>query len=266
MYYNLLFPNFTFAHKFDETPSKNGEFEYHVHMIYEILFFIRGRASFVIENRRFELRPGDLLFIPPGQHHNINLDYSTPYERYVLKFPEYAVPESLLPTAKTKFGSYKIEDAALLNFFSEMDAHVQRYKGKDLCGLLTCKLNEILYYFCHENAPHEFEIYNENMTELINYINQNIAGRLTLEEISKRFHYSKSYICKEFRSCMKAPIMRYIRTKKILMAESLIKSGKKPNDIFEQCGFSDYSTFFRAYKKLLGKAPSRKTPDKFSRL
>ena len=262
MFFNLTFPNFNFAHKLDNAPIKNEEFEDHFHMIYEILFFIRGDAEFLIENKTCPIVPGDILFITPGKHHNINVNPSVPYERYVVKFPEYEIPKQLLPTMKAKEGCYTTEGTIIPLLFKRFDEHVENYHGIDQCGLLKCVLREILYFLCNENKQHESEIYNENLIEILDYINENIAKKITLDDICKYFHYSKSYICKEFQLCMNVPIMQYIRTKKILLADSLIRSGVKPVDIFEQCGFSDYSTFFRAYKKLLGRAPSIVTKKK----
>lgn len=258
MFFNLTYPNFNFAHKFDERPIPNDEFEDHFHMIYEILLFIRGDAEFIIENKKFSLKPGDLLYITPGQHHSINVNEKVPYERYVVKFPEYEVPKQILSLIRNKAGCYSTENTDIPALFDRIDAHVEKYHGIDQCGLLRCVLREILYYSCSESKPYEYEVYNENMIEVLNYINENVAKKITLSDICTHFHYSKSYICKEFQECMKVPIMQYVRTKKILLADSLIKSGVKPVEIFEQCGFSDYSTFFRAYKKLLGKAPSVK--------
>lgn len=260
MLFNLTYPNLNFAHKSDEHPIKNEEFEDHFHMIFEILLFIKGDAEFIIENKKFIPNPGDILFIPQGQHHNINIGENKPYERYVLKFPEYEIPNQLISILKTKCGCYSTDDTPIENIFTRLDSYVEHYDGVDLCGLLKCLLKEILYFSCSkESKQHEFEVYKENMIEVISYINENISNKICLEDICNHFHYSKSFICKEFQDCMDTPIMQYVRTKKILLAESLIKNGLKPVDIFEQCGFSDYSTFFRAYKKLLGKAPSSQT-------
>ena len=258
MYFNLTYPNFNFAHKFDVRPVKNDEFKDHFHMIYEILLFIKGDAEFIIENKKFALNPGDLLYITPGQHHNINVNENVPYERYVIKFPEYEIPSKLLALIRSKGGCYSTNGTNIPELFARFDAHVNEYHGTDQCGLLKCVLREILYYSCSESKPYESEVYNENMIGVLDYINENIAKKITLNDICAHFHYSKSYICREFLECMEVPVMQYIRTKKILLADSLIKTGIKPVDIFTQCGFSDYSSFFRAYKKVLDKSPSDK--------
>ena len=40
------------------------------------------------------------------------------------------------------------------------------------------------------------------------------------------------------------------------LAYKLMKSGKKPYDIYQACGFSDYATFYRNYKLHFGHIPS----------
>ena len=55
---------------------------------------------------------------------------------------------------------------------------------------------------------------------------------------------------------MNVPLMRYIRTRKILYADSLIKRGMKPMDAFNRSGFTEYTSFYRAYKQILGHSPS----------
>ena len=55
---------------------------------------------------------------------------------------------------------------------------------------------------------------------------------------------------------MKIGLMEYIKRKKILLAGELIASGTKPTAAAQKLGFAEYSTFFRLYKKYLGKTPS----------
>ena len=49
---------------------------------------------------------------------------------------------------------------------------------------------------------------------------------------------------------------QYILEKRILAARNLILTGSPATVASVECGFKDYSTFSRAYKKLLGQIPS----------
>lgn len=257
MIFDLNYSDINFAHKLDEKPTKSQDYNYHYHTVYEILLLLEGDVEFVHETRRYSLEKGDLVFVKPGQSHNINFKSFTPYERYVLKFPETEIPEDLLAAIKNKDGCYSVKNSHLFELFSRMDDHIMHYGGQHLCELNKCVLREILYYFCAgEETAATLLSYNKTVTSLVEYIDNHIAEIITVNDICSHFHYSKSYIYQIFLEEMKVPIMRYIRTRKILYADSMIKRGVKPMDAFSRSGFSEYTSFYRAYKQIIGHSPS----------
>ena len=56
---------------------------------------------------------------------------------------------------------------------------------------------------------------------------------------------------------MKVSIISYIRGKKVMAAHALIQNGMKPNEAATAMGFTEYSTFYRDYRQLLGGSPSK---------
>ena len=50
-------------------------------------------------------------------------------------------------------------------------------------------------------------------------------------------------------------IGNYISSKRLLLAKELILSGMPATQACFDCGYKDYSTFSRAYKKNFGKSP-----------
>ena len=57
----------------------------HYHEFYEIFLFVSGNVDYVVHDKMFRLKPGDLLVIPPAvMHHPIFRDFDIPYERFVL--------------------------------------------------------------------------------------------------------------------------------------------------------------------------------------
>lgn len=258
MTYNLIYPNLNFAHKKEKGPHYEEVFEKHFHLIYELLFFVSGNVDLVLENKIYHLKPNDLVLIKPGQHHYVIPQSEEIYERYVIKFPEYVIPNELLEIIKNKPTLTSISDTTIINLFASLDEHYLSYKGQHLNLILENVLKMILSYFSslEESEKNKGNIYSQKMNKVINYINENLAEPLMIEDICKHFHYSKSYIVKEFKASLGVPIKQYIITKKILLAESLISKGNKPTEIYNKCGFEDYSTFYRNYIKIVGKAPS----------
>lgn len=41
------------------------------------------------------------------------------------------------------------------------------------------------------------------------------------------------------------------------MAQDLLAKGHTPNEVYSTCGFQEYSTFYRAYKRHFGVSPSK---------
>ncbi len=105
-------------------------------------------------------------------------------------------------------------------------------------------------HICYESVLH-VEGYDDLVDAIIRYVNKNINEQITLKSLAERFHYSTSHVNIEFKRKMKVPIMQYIRSKKILAAHQMILDGAKKSDAAEKLGFETYSTFYRAYKRML---------------
>ena len=212
----------------------------------------------MLENKLYHLGVGDMIFIQPGQHHVVYPNPKRKYERFVIKFPEEMISSSILEDLKQKPVTTTIKKSVLPELFYRLDWHYQNYKGNDIENIMLNVLNEILSYFLvldKETEKKEINYLNKNMEEVVEYINNNIEKDITIKDICEQFHYSRSYICKEFTRCLQVPIKQYIRTKKILYANSLIQSGMKPTEVYSLCGYNEYSTFYRNYLSIMGKAP-----------
>ena len=97
---------------------------------------------------------------------------------------------------------------------------------------------------------------------LVDYIQAHIKEDLTLAKLIENLHYSGSYLSNLFKKEMHCSLMKYIKTKKIILAQIMIREGKKAVDVCEELKFNDYSTFYRTYVKVLGVSPIL---DKFDR-
>lgn len=262
MIFKYKYSDLYYAHKIDAPALWSSATGEHFHTVYEIVFFMSGNAEFAVEDKRYTLAPGSLMLVRPGLLHNINLLSDDCYERYVIRFSEYLIPNDLLATVSRLTGCYNVLDTPIPALFSRLDEHIQNIgDDKDVLKMLfRCVLTEIIVYFCRiggkQNAS--VDLLKGDMAAVLEYINKNIDKPLCLEDICKEFHYSKSYVCREFSQNMGVAIMAYVRSKKVMYADALLKSGMKPTEVSERCGFSDYSTFYRMYKKLMGKPPSAK--------
>ena len=74
-----------FKHEISENLPRNA-YSMQTHSVYELLYYMDGDATYVIEDRKYKLRKGDLVLIRPLQYHFILIDEPRRYERYDILF------------------------------------------------------------------------------------------------------------------------------------------------------------------------------------
>lgn len=94
------------------------------------------------------------------------------------------------------------------------------------------------------------------------YIEKNIAGHLTLDDIAAKVFVSPCYLSRAFKKSRGIGFSSYITSRKISVAKSLLQfSDLKVNTIALELSWQDANYFCRIFKKETGIAPSdfRKT-------
>ena len=107
---------------------------------------------------------------------------------------------------------------------------------------------------------------NPTVEEIVRYLNAHLSESITLDDLSARFFISKYYLNTVFKKYTGTTVMNYVTHKRLAAARQSIRRGTPPTDAAQECGFGDYSAFFRAYKKLYAQPPSRTAPVSYTHL
>ena len=92
--------------------------------------------------------------------------------------------------------------------------------------------------------------------EILRYINEHLTERLTLEGLADKFYMSKNHLTAIFKRAAGTTVARYILYKRMTIARKELAEGTPAAEAAIKAGFGDYSSFFRAYRKMFGCAPS----------
>ncbi|GCD10110.1 hypothetical protein Ctaglu_17330 [Clostridium tagluense] len=99
--------------------------------------------------------------------------------------------------------------------------------------------------------------YDPRIEDILSFLNSNLDKHLSIGMLSKVFYLNKYYLMHLFKEETGYTIYNYIQKKRIIKASDLIKSGMQTGEVCGQCGFGDYSSFVRAFKKEFGLSPKQ---------
>lgn len=252
--------NFYFLYLRELAETGMTNYKWHEHSFYELLLLSEGEYEYVIENRRYVMKKGDVLLIKPGTHHFGRRVIKSPISLYCIGFsPEHMECGRLAEGIFNKGEHFSLPDDSPIQKIlcaAKCKLDISRNNAsqfiKSVCESTLLILDDVDMKITHEERT------NESVQKIIDYVNKNLASISTLEDISTAIFFSSSYVRCVFKKEMGIGIMQYVRNKKVLLAERLIKSGRKPTDIYTECGFSNYTSFYRAYSAYYGASPKQR--------
>ena len=243
--------------KFAKGVSSMKGWEFHPYN--EIIYFFGESAYLFSETVSTVIKPDTLIIIPKETYHQLNIiGKEDEYERCVLHF--YDIPEACGLIKKTLKELYITETNEGLDFLFYKLKKIADTKDKENTGeILKALLILILNELKSESVVHKIAPgVNSIVQKSVLFIAENIGEDLSINRISKQLNISESLLSHIFKDEMNISIHKYILKKRLITAFEKISSGCPATVAAAECGFSEYSNFYRQYKKAFGFSPSAK--------
>lgn len=245
----------------------------HSHNYFEIYMYIRGEAQLVLNNHIFPVKKGDVVIIPPYYIHSlIPSQENTPYERMFVyitetcmnsfQFNEFSLLKPIIDTVKQGRFHYHITKQADYDRITYAIDQIAASKSRDFYGKemmnrsyliqLFTTINNYIVKAHGEKREHET---TSLVSQVIAYLNENFRKDITLDHLCDYFYTNRQTLTRLFKDYTTMTIHNYITIARITQAKQLIHQGILPSKIHTQCGFNDYTTFYRAFKKVEGITP-----------
>ena len=261
--------NFKIFHLVDKGMTPIG---FHFHDFHKILLLMKGNVSYCVEGRTYDLQADDIVFVPAGEVHRPVLHDTAIYERIIIYI------------SKDYLNTYRTDNYDLVQCLIEAhqkQSHVLRVPafGTTKLGQIVRELeqsldsNEYANELYHNLLFLEFMIQlnrvaihdgieylsnsssNKKMIDVIDYLNEHLTDDLSIDFLAETFYLSRYHLMHAFKEETGYTIGNYLSTKRLLLARDRIRQGEPITNVCYECGFRNYSTFSRAYKKNFGCSP-----------
>ena len=236
---------------------ERAKFHTHFHDFYEILILVEGEIDTITKNKTQHLVSNELIIVPPNSYHLVIAPNSV-YKRIIMHFK---IDDNYLDIVQkingiTYFSSSNCP--ALLKFINRFVSHYENLPIEQFNMLAEGLITELILLICNnfkQSFPQASNL-KPFTRALLEYIDEHITEKITLKSLAKQFNLAPNYISYFFKDEMHIPIITYIKDKQLTHVHSELKSGKPPTQVFYKYGFTNYSNFFRIYKKTFGHSPS----------
>ena len=239
----------------------NGD---HCHDKYEITYILTASGRYIIEGSEHKVNRGNLLFISPVVYHKVDIDDTSPLEMYSIHFSKVALSDkvaSMLDQITDGDNSrgivypHTLISDELVRAFERFSTAV-RLGQTEADAYMQAILTEIIILLSASEGERINQAGEELGARVARYLNANIERNISLDRLARRFFVSKYHLCRAFKSYSGTSVHSYVNYKRIIHAKGLIESGLTASKAAERVGFGDYSAFYRAYLKVVGKSPT----------
>ena len=251
--------------------NRHEEVPYHYHTFHKIILLLAGRADYAIEGERYSLSPGDYVLVGRGSIHRPIVARGDFYERAILYIsPEYlqklSCPDGDLENCflRSQEGFHYVYHAGAGDRVRQLFALLEQSRREGvfgaslLCQALFVQLMVEVNRISLSGNTVSAASGDSKIVALLQYLNAHLTEGLTIDELAARFYISKYHMMRRFRDETGYTIHGYVTEKRLLLAQQLLEQGLPMGETALRCGYQEYSTFSRAYKKQFGRSPSEK--------
>ncbi len=259
----------------------------HSHSFYEINIVTDGMGYHYVNDKTITAKTGSVFVIPPNIQHGYYTEDNDNFQIYHI-----ILSQKFMNRYKTELESlegyetlFKIEPILrssqqqptflimnkeeLATFKPQFDELFALSNNRTANSVISAigKTMYMISQFCtmiqkrHEsimqNQSSKYPDFNVlNIINVLGYITKNYQNKISIDELAKYFHMSRSTLIKQFETYTNQTINEYIMQTRLKIARDMLIVTEYPVSVIAQnCGFFDSSHFTKYFKKMEGVSP-----------
>lgn len=248
----------------------NSGVQLHSHSFYEMIYCRSAcQVEYLVGSQRYRLQQGDIVVVPPGVSHCPMLPekLTEPYRRYVLwispEFIETMTDMFSYEDDRLKMHTNLIRTAGTSwEFLGEMFRRGVREREKAIAGweaAVAANTLQLLVQIQRALTDSRVKPLQAEKPDLLDrvmgYVESNLGSRITLAETARQFYVSESTVSQLFRKKMGVSFHQCVTQRRLIAAKLMIGENIPMEEVCAKVGFSDYSSFYRAFRQEYGVSP-----------
>lgn len=261
--------------------SGDYQFEGESHNFWEFVYVDKGECKLFNSGRTFHMKTGNIYFHRPNTFHAL---YGMPEKNFNVLIISFAckseamraLPDEMIPVSGELRGilakiSRECRNAFYLPIIDKDIPAIQAKRSTVLGArqLIKMYMEELLIMIMRKehlrNSQNptlsllsEKEVHPENLVASMKaYILSNLHRKITIDDLCRAFHYSKTYICTNVKKATGYSVIEFINQAKTERAKDLIRENRYSlTQIAEMLGFSGLEYFSKVFKQYAGISPN----------
>jgi len=227
---------------------------------FEILHVLSGNGTMMIKDKLYSISPNTIFFVNGSVAHCSSPENPTLYMRNKINFSK-----EVLTSTAIQFGCQNIInelfskggcaitlslDSSLKidEIFLKMSENISKDSKIALLKIFTdvFSVMDIVQSDSRKSVP----FVKNKISDVIEYINNNINQKMTLDIIARNTKISKYYLCHSFYDTVGMTVFKYIEFVRIAQAKQLLaESNLTISEISQAVGYDSFAYFSKVFKK-----------------
>lgn len=246
------------------------------HDFWEMVYADKNSLVCTVEGREVLLREGEAIFHKPNEFHIHAADGERAPNVFIISFECTSEAVHILEGKSMKLDKdlvryiYMIIDEARRTFdLRHSSPELRRMPMLErptlggmqfIKNLLELMIIGVIRQIDGEEETPSFVLKEDFGEYLVNsvieYLAENVNGRVSIDDICRRMNYTRSYIFRQFKRVTGQSIMAYFTSLKIKEAKRLLRqTDMSVTEIAEALSFDTPNYFTKTFKRIVGSTP-----------
>ena len=254
-----------------------GAAAFHCHSFYEIIYVLEGEYSSMLENQTYHMKKGDFLLIDCNVMHKYHfIEKKHDSSRRIIVWVTREMLRELSGEEMDLSACFREGHSCAYHFPIYCEEMLRGYLLKlameELPDVSEPAAKQVLdrgyltLFFVYLNTlcgrqeygfSQEDMVFHPMVEQVAEYIEQHIRQAITVEDLADHVHMSKYYFLRKFKEQTGVTVHNFVLNKRLIRAREEIARGKNLTEVWQNAGFSDYSSFLRNFKKAFGVSPGK---------